>query len=93
MVIWLAKSASLVEIELTNLPILGGQYPPIPPFSDTPVSVPTVLNDPAKVEGVQSFPHLEAQHGAAKTWPPISTCLDIIFQRRSVGLGSLCVSR
>lgn len=44
-------------------------------------------------EGVQSFPHLEAQHGAAKTWPPISTCLDIIFQRRSVGLGSLCVSR
>ena len=71
----------------------GGGGGTVPPNSDTPVSVPTVLNDPAKVEGVQSFPHLEAQHGAAKTWPPISTCLDIIFQRRSVGLGSLCVSR
>ena len=72
---------------LPDLPKFWGAVPPLAPTSsDNPVSVPTVLNDPAKVEGVQSFPHLEAQHGAAKTWPPISTCLDIIFQRRS-GLG------
>ena len=42
-----------------------------------------LLNDhSAKVEGVQSFPHLEAQHGA-QTWPFSIYSLDIIFQRRS----------
>lgn len=41
------------------------------------VSVYIQVNDPAKVEGVQSFPHLGAQHGANFSR---FTLVDIIFQ-------------